>query len=232
MLTEASVARHELRIEEARSAPERRNDEPDRPTVGGAEPGGAGEVAQAASIEYETCFLRERGLASEEAGEPCSLVGGVEGGVDAAGPVGAAAGASGTKGVVNGSAVAGTSAAALGESRLAASSLSLASMEGRLASVDGAFAATGASAAARSTGAAASTSSGVTSAGESRLAASCLSLASMEGRLDNVDGGSPPPPAVRVGDGVGSWSSRARLLRRLIPSAGDWAPPPPEDRGW
>ena len=145
MLTEASVARHELRIEEARSAPERRNDEPDRPTVGGAEPGAAGEVAQAESIEYDTCFLRERGLASEEAGEPCSLVGGVEGGVDAAGPVGAAAGASGTKGVVNGSAVASTSAAALGESRLAASSWSLASMEGRLESVAGAFAAAGAS---------------------------------------------------------------------------------------
>ena len=141
MLTEASVARHELRIEEARSAPERRNDEPDRPIVGGAEPGGAGEVAQAASIEYETCFLRERGLVSEEAGEPWSLVGGVEGGVDAAGPVGAAAGASGTKGVVNGSAAVGTSASALGESRLAASSLSLASMEGRLESVAGAFAA-------------------------------------------------------------------------------------------
>ena len=140
MLIEASVARHELRVEEARSAPERRNDEPDRPTVGGAEPGGAGEVAQAESIEYETCFIRERGLASEEAGEPCSLVGGVEGGVDAAGPVGAAAGASGTKGVVNGSAVAGTSAAALGESRLAASSSRLASMEGRL-KVAGAFAA-------------------------------------------------------------------------------------------
>ena len=153
MLTEASVARHELRIEEAHSAPERRNDEPDRPTVGGAEPGTAGEVAQAASIEYETCFLRGRGLASEEAGEPCPLVGGVEGGVVAAGPVGAAAGASGTKGVVNGSAVAGSSAAALGESRLAASS---------------------------------------------------LSLASMEGRLDSVAGGSPPPSAVRVGEGVGS----------------------------
>ena len=113
VLTEASVARHELRGgafgEEERSAPERRDDEPARPIVGGAEPGGAGEVAQAAPIEYETCFLRERGLVSEEAGEPWSLVGGVEGGVDAARPVGAAAGASGAKGVANGSAAAGTS---------------------------------------------------------------------------------------------------------------------------
>ena len=55
-----------------------------------------GDVAQAAPVEYETCFLGDCGT--------WSRVAEVEGGEDAAGPVGVAASVSGMKGVANASA--------------------------------------------------------------------------------------------------------------------------------